>query len=125
MSRLFQVIENYELKLRLGANGRLSEPEIKQRVARYSIAAAHEDMVLNQTRQVLCSAGIHTIVFPMYHAFTRELGKLTREAVSAETLRKEMMVAAEKWTLRGLRREVLLDIALNIYSVAPPDDAVD
>jgi hypothetical protein len=120
MSRLDRVIDNYEVKLRLGVAGRLTEPEIKARVQRFSSTAAREDMVLNQTRQVLCSHGVATILFVAYHAFTRELGKLTREEISVETLQREMMVAAEKWILRGLRREVLLDIAINVYNVYPP-----
>jgi hypothetical protein len=116
------MIENYEVKLRLGANGPVSEKDIVNRVARFSVAAANEDMVLNQTRQVLCSHGVVTMMFPAYHAFTRELGMLAREAVSTETLTVEMMATAEKWVMRGLRREVLLDIALNIYNLEPPPD---
>jgi hypothetical protein len=120
MSRLFRVIDNYEVKLRLGAGGRLSEAEISRRVGRYSVAAAQEDMALNMTRQVLCSHGVVTIMFAAYHAFSRELGKLTRQEISMNTLQREMMAAAEKWTMRGLRREVLLDIAVNVYNVYPP-----
>ena len=120
MSRLDRIIDNYEVKLRLGAGGRLSEREITDRVRRFSGTAAREDMVLNETRQVLCSHGVATIMFAAYHAFTRELGKLTRQEISMETLQREMMVAVEKWTIRGLRREVLLDIAINVYNVYPP-----
>ena len=125
MSRLDRIVDNYEVKLRLGAGGRLSEREIADRVQRFSGTAAREDMVLNQTRQVLCLHGVHTINFVAYHAFTRELGKLTREEISVDTLQREMMVAVEKWTIRGLRREVLLDIAINIYHVYPPPDQSD
>jgi hypothetical protein len=125
MSRLDRIVDNYEVKLRLGAAGRLSEREIRARVERFSIFAAREDVVLNQTRQVLCSHGVATMMFPAYHAFSRELGKLTREAISVETLQRAMMAAAEKWTMRGLRREALLDIAINIYHVYPPPDQSD
>jgi hypothetical protein len=125
MGRLSQVIENYELKLRLGAGGKLSESEINRRVGRYSMAAVQEDMVLNMTRQILCSHGVATMMFPAYHAFSRELGRLSREEISADTLQREMMVTAEKWMIRGLLREVLLDIALNIFNVEPPADPAE
>ena len=123
--RLSRVIGNYEVKLRLGANGRLSERQISIRVARFGMAAAQEDMALEQTRQILCSHGVHTIVFAAYHAFRRELGKLTREEVSAESLQRLMMARVEKWVLRGLNGAVLLDIALTIYNITPPQEPSD
>jgi hypothetical protein len=125
MSRLDRIVDNYEVKLRLGAVGRLTEQQINDRVSRFSTAAAHEDMVLNQTRQVLCTHGVVTMFFPAYHAFSRELGKFSRQEISLETLQREMMIAVTKWTMRGLRREVLLDIALNVYNLLPPPDPVD
>ena len=125
MSRLHRMIENYEVKLRLGANGPVSEKAIVNRVARFSVAAANEDMVLNQTRRVLCSHGVVTMMFPAYHAFSRELGKLTRKEISVETLQREMMVAAEKWTMHGLRREVLLDIAVQVFNIPTVANSVD
>jgi len=125
MSRLDRIIDNYEVKLRLGAAGPLTEREIKMRVDRFSIAAAREDMVLNQTRQVLCGHGVHTINFAAYHAFTRELGRTARSEASYETLQAQMVALVEKWVVRGLRRGVLLDIAANIYNVPPPDKAAN
>lgn len=117
MSRLDRIIDNYEVKLRLGATGRLTEREITDRVQRFSSSAAREDMVLNETRQVLCLHGVSTIMFVAYHAFTRELGKLTRQEISMETLQREMIVAVEKWMIRGLEREVLLDIAVQVFNI--------
>jgi len=120
MSRLDRIIDNYEVRTRLEAEGRLSERDIQARLARFSISAARDDAVLNQTRQVLCMHGVHTIIFPAYHAFSRELGKLTREDFSVETQQREMMWRVEKWVIRGLSREVLLDIAINVFNLPPP-----
>ena len=125
MSRLDRIVDNYEVKLRLGAAGRLSEREITDRVRRFSSTAAREDMVLNQTRQVLCAHGVHTINFVAYHAFTRELGKLTREETTTETQRGEMMWRVEKWVIRGLKREVLLDIAVQVFNIPTVANSVD
>jgi len=120
MSRLDRIIDNYEVKTRLEHEGRLSERDIQTRLARFSISAARADCMLNQTREVLCLHGVHTINFPAYHAFSRELGKLTRAETSLETQQREMMWRVDKWEMRGLSREVLLDIATNVFNLPPP-----
>jgi hypothetical protein len=121
--RLTRVIQNYEVKLRLGACGRLSERELRTRVARYGSAAAKDDVVLVQTRQVLCSHGVVTMMFPYYHAFSREASKLRRKDLSPETRQEEFAILVAKWVARGLLQAVLLDIGLNLFSLrlpAPP-----
>jgi hypothetical protein len=118
--RLIRVVKNYEAKLRMGVNGPLTEREVQARVTRYGIAAAMEDSVLDQVRQVLCSHGVPTITFPFYHAFSRELGRLTRQELSVESQEREMMVMATKWVMRGLSRPALLDVALIVFNLTPP-----
>ena len=115
--RLIRVVANYEARLRTGANGRLSERDIRRRVANYGVAAAIADVELDQVRQVLCSHGIATISFPFYHAFSRELSKLTRQDISRERMQHEMVVLAAKWVRRGLSQRALLDIALTVYNL--------
>jgi|WetSurMetagenome_2_1015567.scaffolds.fasta_scaffold1002006_1 hypothetical protein len=119
--RLERVVQNYEIKLRLGAGGKLSEHEIRKRVDGYSRFAVNDDLVLTQVRQVLCMHGIVPMVFPAYHAFSRELGKLTRQDISAESQGRMMMVLLEKWAMRGLSQKALLDIAVNVFNIKPPD----
>jgi hypothetical protein len=124
-NRLMRVIGNYETKLRLGANGRLTEDEIRRRVDRYTFAAVDEDCVLQQVRQVLCSHGVVTMMFPYYHAFSRELGKLSRLDVSAYCRQEELMRLATKWVVRGLEQAVLFDIAANVFGLEPPNPPGD
>ena len=118
--RLTRIVENYELKLRLGSAGRLTEDEISARVGRYGIAAAREDAVLNEVRQILCCAGIVPMMFPPYHAFSRELGKLSRQEISVETLECETAIAVAKWVARGLEQCVLRAIATNVFNIGLP-----
>jgi hypothetical protein len=119
--RLFRAIDNYELSLRQGAAGRLRESAIRERVERYSIAAARQDLLLDQVRQVLCSAGVATIMFPMYHAFSRHLDKLSRQDISHETLQRAVMASVTTWEMRGLKRPVLLAIASDVYNIPAPE----
>jgi len=126
--RLSRVVDNYERHLRLGEAGRLSESEIRARVEHYGMAAVMEDRVLNEVRLVLGSAGVPTMFFPYYHAFSRELGRLTREETSLVTLQTETSWRVTKWVTRGLERSVLLAIARDVFNipvdsspVVPPD----
>jgi hypothetical protein len=118
--RLKRIVENYEVKLRLGATGRLSERVICERVERYKITAAIQDRELDQVRQVLCSAGVATVMFPMYHAFARHLGRLSRQDITHETLQEAVTAAATRWEMRGLARHVLLAIATDVFNIPLP-----
>jgi hypothetical protein len=118
--RLNRVVSNYEARLRSGANGRLSESQIRGQVEHYGVAAAMDDMVLDQVRMVLNWNGVATISFAFYHAFSRELAKLQRQDISHEWMEREMATMVAKWAGRGLSQKVLLDIALNVFNMAPP-----
>jgi hypothetical protein len=118
--RVARVVNNYEARLRTGANGSLSEGVIRKRVEHYSTAAAMDDLVLAQVRQVLCSNGVVTISFAYYHAFSRELAKLRRQDISTARMEREMVKLAAKWSMRGLSQKVLLEIARDVFNLLPP-----
>jgi len=118
--RLLRVVGNYETKLRQTAAGRLTETQIQERVAHYGAAAERADMELDQVRQVLCSAGIVPMMFPAYHAFSRELGKLTRQDLSQESMRLEYAITVSKWVARGLVQSVLKNIGCDVFNLMPP-----
>ncbi|HTW90532.1 MAG TPA: hypothetical protein VMH22_02350 [bacterium] len=115
--------ENYEVSLRLGVNGQLSEDQIRTRVLSFSRAAAEQAGLVSAVRQILCSAGIVPMMFAYYYSFSRELAKLTRRETSTELQQIEMMSLVTKWSMRGLDRPVLLAIAADIYNIpaAAPD----
>ena len=116
-----RAVDNYEVKLRLGANGRLTEREIRQRVDRYCVAAVEEERVKTMVRQMLCSRGVAVMMFPYYHAFARELGKLSRQEGSLAAQRERLAVLAAKWVARGLDQAALLEIAATIFNLVLPD----
>jgi hypothetical protein len=118
--RLVQAIENYETMLRLQSAGRLSEHEIQQRVIRYRSAAAEEWAVLASVRPILCNHGIPTLQFAMYHAFSRQLGKLRRQDRTPARMQEELPPILMKWTLRGLDEATLVEIAATVFSLQLP-----
>ena len=123
--RLMRIVRNYEVKTRLGANGRLSEDEIRGRVTRYSITAAHDDVVLNGVRQVLLGQGVSNIMFPNYHAFSRELGKLTRQDRTSYSRSVELAILVTKWVARGLVQSALVGIAKSVFDLEMPTPPAD
>ena len=112
--------ENYEFKLRLGATGRLTESEIADRVRRYARTAEQEHQVLMGVRQVLCELGVPTIMFPMYHACSRQLGKLQRADMSYSSREEELARIVGMWVMRGLSQRALVSIAENVFSLPLP-----
>jgi hypothetical protein len=112
--------ENYEFKLRLGATGRLTESEIAERVRRYAVAATQEHQVLMGVRQVLCELGVPTIMFPMYHAYSRQLGKLQRADLSTGSRDVELTQIVGTWVMRGLSQRALVNIAENVFNLPLP-----
>ena len=108
---------NYEEKLRLGACGRLTEGEIQRRVYSYT-CKAYEQQALNiQVRQAVSSHGVVTTLFPMYHAYARELGKLKR-LDSPEARGEALRTVATKWIARGLDEAALREVAESVFNLS-------
>ena len=113
-------VENYEVKLRLGANGRVTERQIRDRVTHYCAVVTGQSWLVEVAKQILCSNGVVPMMFMSYQNFARELDKLTRQDYSGEKQEVMMAALADKWTMRGLSWPVLLQIAENVFNIKPP-----
>ncbi len=122
IDRAARSVRNYEEKLRLGACGRLSEEEIRRRVGGYTYVAYQQQMVTLQVRQVLCGLGLVTTLFPMYHAYARELGRLKR-LDSWEARGPALRATATKWVARGLDEAALREVAEDVFNLPWPATA--
>jgi hypothetical protein len=116
-------VDNYAVKLRLGARKWQTEDQIQQQVEHYGTAYAHLQHKVDEGREVLCMAGVSTIWFPYYHSFTRELYKLTRQELSERALAAAYAQIAEKWRLRGLDEAVLKQIGVVVFNLPWPATA--
>ena len=119
-----QTIRNYEVMLRLGANGRVTEDEIQRRVANYSTASIMQRAVEGQVRLVLNCHGVSTIMNAFYQNFARELGKLTKQDLPKRMFDAEFRLLFDKWAGRGLERVVLRDIAISVFNIIPAAEEV-
>ena len=118
-----RAVVNYETKLRLGACGRQTEGQIQQQVERWGSAYALMKQKVDEGREVLCNAGVSTIWFSYYHAFTRELFKLTRQELSERAMSAAYARIAEKWRMRGLDLTVLKQIGVDVFNLPWPATA--
>jgi len=123
IDRAERSVRNYEEKLRLGACGRLSEEELRRRVGGYAYTACQQQMVTVQVRQALCGLGVVTTLFPMYHAYARELGRLRRLDCSAEARGSALRATAAKWIARGLDETALREVAASVFNLSWPATA--
>lgn len=119
IDRAARSARNYEVKLRLGACGRLSEEEIRRRVDGYAYRAYQSQAIHLQVRQVLNSYGVGPASDLMYHAYACELGKLTRRD-SFAAREEAMRAAAAKWIARGLHAAALRGVAESVFNLPWP-----
>jgi hypothetical protein len=116
-------VDNYEVKLRLGARIWQTEDQIQRQVEHYETAYALLKQKVDEGREVLRMAGVSPIWFPYYHSFTRELYKLTRRELSERALVAAYAQIAEKWRMRGLNLTVLKQIGVDVYNLPWPATA--
>ena len=121
--RTREAVDNYEVKLRLGARKWQTEDQIQQQVEHYGTAYALLKQKVDEGREVLCMAGVSTMWFPYYHSFTRELFKLTRRELSQSALVAAYAQIAEKWRMRGLNLSVLKQIGADVFNLPWPATA--
>jgi hypothetical protein len=121
IDRAARSARNYEVKLRLGACGRLSEEEVRRRVDGYTARAYEQQAVNVQVRQALCNHGVVSAWFPMYHACARELGRLKRLDCSGEARLEALRAIAAKWIARGLHAAALREVAECVFNLSWPD----
>ena len=110
----------YENGLRQGDHGRSKKCSIEDQVAHYRDTIQHLRDVETMTRQILDEAGVSTIWYAYYYAFTRSLDKLQRKGISGEALAIEAALKIGLWVGRGLRQSVLEAIRTQVFNVGPP-----
>ena len=120
VDRVARSVRNYEAKLRLGACGRLSEEALRRRVEGYAYRAWQQEVIRVQTRQALCNHGVVAHMFPMYHAYSRQLGKLKRQDCSADAREAMLETIAAKWIARGLDEAPLREVAECVFNLHWP-----
>jgi hypothetical protein len=121
---LIEVIDNYEYQLRHGGSKLRQGSTVEAQVSRFAEGRMRDSVLVEMTKQALNSAGIPTIQYPAYYAFTRKLNKrlngpdgprLTGDSASAEAA-----THVAQWIARGLCQSVLASIVVNVLNVSYP-----
>ena len=75
-------------------------------------------------RQVCCSHGVSVITLVGYHNFALQVEKARKRLGGGNELAVAVASLVERCEKHGLEREVLEDIAFNVFNVSPPKLAV-
>jgi len=92
-------------------------PTMKQNM---SVAFTSIALMETQVKQVCDGAGVHTIQYPYYLCFGREMWSLSRREISGESLAQEAAILIAKWKARGLTEAVLQGIRTDVFNVSAP-----
>ncbi len=70
------------------------------------------------TRATLSTeTGVHTIQYPSYHAYVKEIGRISHHFRGGSAMMAEVKITVEKWTARGLNAGTLAKLALDIFDI--------
>ena len=115
--RTERVCENYALKLSLGTGASRSDGDIEKQAANYTAGQARISRLRADTAVLLDDEGVPSIVRPYYYDFVLRLAKRDSELVSEHARRVEGRLQLELWAARGLSRNLLAHIALQVLGL--------
>ena len=89
---------------------------------RYQASMVALSSMEGDTKQVLDSCGVPTVLIVYYLDFARQLFRLSHgRTISGATLAREAQVLLEKWQNRTLDPEVLAKIRFDIFNIPAPE----
>ncbi len=112
-----QATHRYRQAVQAGSVRARADGDKAAQVAHYAKAQGVAACVDIQVRQVLCEAGIPPAMFLYYFSFSRQVAKLVR-GFSYMTLRNSLPGLVERWVSRGLRRDVLVRICYDVFTIS-------
>lgn len=112
-----RMVANYAARLRAGQMGCRRDGLTKAQTERYAAGVARTKLLRAQAGVTLDGAGVPTIVRPFYDSFALQMGKLDRDAWGESAKRDEALILVQTWTCRGLKKEILLAIARNVFNM--------
>jgi hypothetical protein len=124
--RVERICENYALKLAGGRGAPRRDGDIEAQAANYAAGQARLSQLRADTAAILDREGVPTIVRPYYYGFVLRLAKRDSELMSEHTRRVEGRLQLELWASRGLERNLLAHIALQVLCLdltGPEPDA--
>ena len=115
--RTERMIANYAARLRAGQVGMRRDGLTKTQAERFAAGVERTKRLRAETITVLDAAGVPVILRPFYCSFAFKLGRLDRHAWCERVKREEGMWLMQTWVGRGLRREVLLEVARKLFGI--------
>ena len=113
---LARTCRKYDQSLRAGTSMVRGDEDTQAQSTHYREAQERQRTRERQTRQLLDDRGVPVFCVVAYGNYARHLGRVCRE-YDAATLRHLVQMALDRWTAKGLDRDVLLAIAKEVFGV--------
>ena len=121
MSDIEKRIEAWNAKMDPERVKQVLEARLGRMRERYAAAVADLWTIEEKTRQVLDSAGVHTVFYVPYLDFARQLYRLSRQQhISGASFALAAQVLLDKWAARDLDPVVLARVRTQVFDIGPP-----
>jgi hypothetical protein len=125
VDRVGRICDNYAVKLNNGRGAARRDGNIKAQAENYAATQMRMGRLRAETAAVLDRYGVPMIVRPFYYSFVLKLAKLDEQGLSEQTRRLEGRLEVDVWAARGLARNTLVEVALQVLSMDLRRDAPD
>jgi hypothetical protein len=123
--RVGRICDNYAVKLSNGRGACRRDGNIKAQAENYAATQARIGRLRAETAAVLEHYKVPTIARPFYYSFVLKLARLDREGLSEQSRRIEGRLQVDLWAGRGLERNTLVEVALQVLCMDLRRDAPD
>jgi hypothetical protein len=113
---LTRACRRYKRSLKAGTVRVRADGDTQAQYTHYREARERTRAHTGQIRELLYQRGAAICLLASYCNFTKHLGRVCRE-YDAATLRHLVQMALDRWTAKGLDRDVLLAIAEEVFGV--------
>lgn len=115
--RVGRSCDNYALKLSNGRGAVRRDGNIRAQAEHYASTQVRMGLLRSMTAVILDSHGVPSIVRPFYYSFVLKLAKFTEQEWSGESLHIEGRLQVDLWAARGLERNILVEVALQVLNM--------
>jgi hypothetical protein len=115
--RTERMIANYAARLRAGQVGMRRDGLTQAQEERFAAGVERAKRLRAETITVLDAADAPSILRPFYCSFAHKLAKINRNGWCERAKREEGMLLMQTWAVRGLRREVMLEVARKLFGL--------
>jgi hypothetical protein len=110
-------IENYMARVNVGQSGPAASLGLKGPAERYDAAMKRAHRVRARTEAFLDQLDVPKVDWPAYWGYACKLERIKDNVLGEQTLRQEAGVLIMTWEAKGLKRDVMIQIARELFEL--------